>query len=437
MNEHAIDAANSRGQVLVTGAAGFLGGFIVAALRRGGYRVRRGVRRVDAGIGSDDRVCDIARMHSLEDWCALLQGVHVVVNVAGILREQGTQKFAAIHHDGPLALAQACVQCGVGKFVQISALGHPDDGEFIASKHRFDAALLALPMDAVVLRPSVVYSAAGSYGGSSLLRALAAVPWMFPLPGDGRWPFQPLAAEDLGELVVAVLATPTRGMFEVGGPQPISLRDYLRLWRHWLRLPDVFEPQVPVALIDAGVAVAEFVGRGPMGATTWRMLKRGNITAPDASARLQACFGYAPRAIEDVLQQRPSQVQDRWQAQLYFLAPVLRAAVIVLFAISAWAGWFTPAADIRHMVEGSLLARIDPVLLARAAAGVDALLALALLAGWQTRRVLAFMCVLVLAYTLAFGTLLPGAWLDPLGGLAKNLVVLPALAVLWIISERR
>ena len=30
-----------------------------------------------------------------------------------------------------------------------------------------------------------------------------------------------------------------------------------------------------------------------------------------------------------------------------------------------------------------------------------------------------------------------GILLDPLGGLAKNLLVLPALAVLWVVSERR
>jgi hypothetical protein len=47
------------------------------------------------------------------------------------------------------------------------------------------------------------------------------------------------------------------------------------------------------------------------------------------------------------------------------------------------------------------------------------------------------MAASVLAYTLAFGIALPAAWLDPLGGLAKNLVVLPALAILWVLVERR
>lgn len=111
-------------------------------------------------------MADFARMTTPESWRETLRGVDAVVNAAGILRETGRQTFARIHIGGPLALARACVEAGVKRFVQISALGQPGDGEFIASKHRFDEALLALSLEAVVLRPSVVYAASGSYGGT-------------------------------------------------------------------------------------------------------------------------------------------------------------------------------------------------------------------------------------------------------------------------------
>ncbi|MNW12050.1 hypothetical protein D3C71_2096380 [compost metagenome] len=75
--------------------------------------------------------------------------------------------------------------------------------------------------------------------------------------------------------------------------------------------------------------------------------------------------------------------------------------------------------------------------LARITGGLDAVLALALLCGWRPRLMLGLMGFSVLAYTLAFGALLPMQWLDPLGGLAKNLVVLPALAVAWVLADRR
>lgn len=420
---------------LVTGAQGFLAGFIIAALRARGWRVIGAVR--SAPGSPDQRYCDFAQEHDDEYWKRLLEGVDTVVNVAGILREAQRQRFAAVHHAGPLALAQACVAHGVRDFVQISALGDPGDGEFIASKHRFDADLLALPLRAVVLRPSVVYAAGGSYGGTSLLRALAALPLAVPLPGSGAWPMQPLAAEDLGALVAAALQGAQRGVFEVGCAQRLSLRDYLLCWRTWLRRPGTRTLCVPMWAVNVAVAVAERLGTGPMSDTLWRMLRRGNVCAPQAHATLLQSFGCAPRDLQAVLASAPSQVQDRWQAQLYPLAPLLRLGVVVLCLISAWAGFATPAAEIEAMVAGSPLAAQQPATLARFAGGLDLLLALWLATGWRAQAAVAWILLLVAGYTLVFGMLVPELWLDPLGGLAKNLVLLPALAVLWVLSDRR
>lgn len=178
-----------------------------------------------------------------------------------------------------------------------------------------------------------------------------------------------------------------------------------------------------------------------MGQTMWRMLKRGNVCAPDAHARLLEAFGTAPRDLDSVLAQATSHVQDRWQAQLYLLAPVLRWTVILLCLISAWAGFATPAAQIEAMSSGSLLAHLQPVALARFAGGADLDLALALAlwlaSGWRLRAAMASTLLVVLGYTGVFGALAQALWPDPFGGLAKNLFLLPSLAVLWVLSDRR
>ncbi|HLM53301.1 MAG TPA: DoxX-like family protein [Pseudoxanthomonas sp.] len=138
-----------------------------------------------------------------------------------------------------------------------------------------------------------------------------------------------------------------------------------------------------------------------------------------------------------MLKTRPSQVQDRWHARLYLVAPTLRMGVVLLFLISVWTGLTTPSSDIERMAADSLLASLYPVETARGAAMIDLVLGAALLFGLKMRRVLGAMLALVGAYTLAFGLMLPALWFDPLGGLAENLVVLPALAALLIISDRR
>jgi hypothetical protein len=217
----------------------------------------------------------------------------------------------------------------------------------------------------------------------------------------------------------------------------MSLRDYQLQWRAWLRIGGQRAWPTPQWCVSLLVAFWEHIGSGPVGATMWRMLRRGNITAPDAHEKLQRHFGFAPRSLREALSAQPSQTQDRWQAQLYFFAPALRLAFVLLWVLSAWTGFATPSEKIEAMVSGSLLENAAPVLLARGGAVLDLLLALWLLIGWKPRAAIVAMVVSVLTYTLAFSTALPVLWLDPLGGLAKNLVLLPALAVLWVLVDRR
>lgn len=430
---HTGDGAH---RVLVVGANGFIGGFVVSALHAAGFDVVRGVRDPGRGAAEDARHCDLARMHAPEDWQDALQGIDAVINAAGILRETGSQRFDAVHVAGPLALAQACVQAGIQRFVQVSSLGHAEDGEFIASKHRFDAALQALPLASVVLRPSVVYDTAGSYGGTSLLRALAALPFAQWLPGSGQWKLQPVAAQDLGTLVVRALdAEP--GIYEVGAPEPLSLRAYQSAWRRWLRIPGTHAISVPGALVSAQVALMERLGSGPVGTTMWRMLRRGNVLTPGALERLHGAFGFTPRALQDVLATRPSQVQDRWHAQLYFLAPTLRFALVALWLISGWVGLTATPGQVQAVVDGTPLAGLAPMAMARTTGVLDIVLALWLASGWRPRTALLLMFASVCAYTAVFGITAPPRWLDPLGGLAKNLVLLPAISVAWVLADRR
>lgn len=424
------------GCALVVGGRGFLGGFIVAALRRRGWRVRVLARPRGRRMDADEVPGDLTQMLAEDDWAQALDGVSVVVNAAGILREEGRQTFEDVHERAPLALAQACAARGI-RFVQVSALGHPDDGGFIASNHRFDAALLELPIEAVVLRPSVVYSRSGSYGGTSLLRALAAFPWRMVLPGDGRWTFQPLCAEDLGEVVAAACGGGERGVYELGCEQPIALRDYQQVWRRWLQIPGDRAWQVPLLLVRAQVALGQWLGRGPVNRTIWNMLLRGNRTGGDAHRRAQAVFGLRVRALEEVLQDAPSQMQDRWAAQLYFLAPWLQWSVVLVWLASGVVGLVTPASEIEAMAQGSALAGLSPVLLARAAGVLDLALGLGLVFAPRPRGVVLAMLACATAYLVGFGLALPVQFLDPLGGLLKNVVLIPALAVLWVLVDRR
>lgn len=429
-------------RVLVTGAYGFIGAHVVAALIAAGHEAVCAVRgaRIDSRFpGITAIACDMACDVHPEDWLPRLAGVDAVVNVAGILREHGANTFAAIHEQAPLALFRACQERGVRRIIQLSALGNPADGEFIASKHRGDALLADLDLDWLVLRPSLVYGTRGSYGGTSLLRALAALPGVVQLPKGGDQHVQPIAVEDVGIAVVAALARPecARRVIELIGPEAMTLRDYLKAWRRWLGFGRMRVWPAPLGWARWVAALGDRFGDGPLCRTMMRMLERGNVGSRDALPRLHEELGITPRTLQRALDEAPSQVQDRWHARLYFLLPTLRVLMALLWIISGVVGWLTSASDVATLTASSLISEYTALLLARLTGSLDLLLGVLCLLRWRPRWVLGAMLVMVLGYTLGIGLLWPMQWLAPFGGLAKNLPLLAALAILLATDERR
>lgn len=427
-------------RVLVTGAYGFIGSHVVTALLAAGHEPVCAVRpaRVDrrfSGVASV--ACDFARDDDPAIWRPRLAGIDAVVNCAGILRERGADIHAQVNERTPVALFRACAELGVHRVVQVSALGDPADGEFIAAKHRADADLMAMDVDWVVLRPSLVYAPEGSYGGSSLLRALAAAP-VTPLPAGGEQRIQPLAVQDLAVAVLAAIErdTAVRQCIEVVGPDTVSLREYLGHWRQWLGAGALRGVTVPRAVAAFGARVGEWFGAGPAGMTMWRMLERGLQAAPDAGSRLARTLALAPRSLTSALNARPAHSADRWHARLYPLVPLLRW-VLGLTWIAAGVVGFTMGRD-------TIVALFAPIGLSSSvslaiglfASVVDIALGVLLLLRRWPRAVLALMALSVLAYTVYIGIWLPQWWLDPFGGLVKNFAILVALAIAAATVER-
>lgn len=426
---------------MVCGAGGFLGRAIVAALVEAGHQVVAAVRSGSLAlppglVGHID--CDFQRDLDPSTWSSRVQGFDAVINCVGILRESRSGDFERVHHLAPRALFHACAASGVRRVLQISALGDPRDGAFVASKHALDDDLAELDLEWTVLRPSLVYSAEGSYGGSSLLRALASLPWVLPLPGTGNQPIQPISAEDLGRAVAALLRSTTqRDLLDAVGIERKSLGSFQQAWRGWLRLPPARRVPVPLGLVRPIAALADFATRGPLGLTMLRMLERGNVTTPERAQRFHQACGFLPRTLGERLAAQPSSVQHRWHARIYLLRPLLLAAMAMLWLASGLVGLLLPLE-----VSATLLAPLglgDGALRAvvLGASILDLTVGVAVLVPVLSRAALLAMLLMLAGYSLGLGALHPPLWMDPAGGLLKNLVLLPAVLLLLATAERR
>ncbi|HWI23780.1 MAG TPA: NAD(P)H-binding protein, partial [Lysobacter sp.] len=242
-------------RILLTGADGFIGSTLAAALAARGHVLTLAVRDVRRAAqrwpGRQTIAVDFARDHRVDDWRPRLAGIDAVINTVGIFHEQGGQTFDALHVRAPVALFEACVEAGVRRVVQVSALGAAADAPtaFLRSKHAADAALAAMPLSSVVVRPSLVFAPEGA--SARLFLQLASLPWI-PLPGDGRQCVQPIHRDDLVAALVALVEAdaPPRLLAAVG-PEPLALRDYLAALRGGLRSGRARFLPIPLRAMDA------------------------------------------------------------------------------------------------------------------------------------------------------------------------------------------
>lgn len=415
----------SNGKVLILGADGFIGRHIAFALRTAGWQVTAHARDARAmscmgfdtiGIDLADPVC-----HVPEFWSdALADGAHVI-NAAGLLT--GSQRaFEAVHVSAPKAVYAAMAPEARG--VLISAIGIDADTSF----GRWRRAGEDAATDRVtILRPGLVLGAT-SYGGSSLARALAAMPLVIPVVGDGSQRFNPIHATDLAAIVACALTTPPGvGPHTVGGPENISQAGLLQLLRQWMGQSPVPLLRLPLPLARCLGWVGDVMRLGPISRTAVAQLSHGVYAPP--------VLGPTPRGVSTFVMAQPAGSQDLWHARLYLFRPLLRFVLVLLWLASGVLGLTLPASDFLPLIHGTPVPENALIFMARLGGVVDLGIALALLRGWRLHLMGWVQLGMVAAYTVTFSVLAPALWLLPLGGLLKNLPILALIAV-WMVLER-
>ncbi|WP_235516749.1 SDR family oxidoreductase [Sphingomonas sp. Leaf28] len=422
--------------VLVIGAGGFVGRHLVGRLVAEGVRVtaagRDPARLAQAVCGVSTIRCDLTQ-DVADDWLPRLCGVDAVVNCAGLIRDGG--RYATVHDKGARALFDACLAGGVGRVVQVSALG-ADAGaatRYHLSKRTADDHLAGLDpagtrMDWVVLRPSLIIGRGGQ--SSALFGALAALP-LTPRLGQGRWRVQPIHVDDLVAGILRLLhrETPIAARIDVVGPEPMTTDALTASMRRWLGLA----PAPVVRLPRWMLATVIRLGIGPVTHESLTMLEADNTGEAEA---LIAATGLVPATLDVALARTPATDADRLAVRLMPLAPVLRW----LLALVWLAGGIVPLALTPAGTNFALLARAGlngtaAITALVAGAVLDLAIGLALLA--RLRRAALAGIGVMLGYTAVIAATMPALWADPFGALVKNAAILGlALAVHVLETDR-
>lgn len=425
-------------RVMVVGASGFIGRRVAGALLAAGHEVVAAVRRVGETRRTFPGItvirCDLSVDTTPDAWLPRIKGCDAIVNVAGVLQDKAAKR---IHVEAPKALYEACLAAGVRRIVHVSAVSANAEvqTDYATTKLAGERALKSLDLDWTILRPSLIYGE-GSYGGTSLLRGLAGFPVVTPLPGTGDQMFQPLHVDDLCQVIAAALERQdlVRVTLDPVGPDRVSLADIVAKWRAWLGFPLASQVQLPMRLMAVGARVGDLLGLAPINTTSLRQLVHGNVASFEAYAN---ATGLAPIGFDEALNRRPANVQDRWQARLFFLRLALRFGLAAFWLMSGLIGFAAETSIIGQAAAVTGLAADTMATMALVGCAIDILIGIALLFGWKPILTGFVQITLTLGYPLLLGVFLPHLLLDPLGALVKNLPLLLAVVTFMCLADDR
>lgn len=305
--------------VTVFGGSGFLGRHVVRALAQRGYRVRVAVRRPDLA-GFLQPLGIVGQIHAVQanlrypaSIAAALKGADAVVNLVGILREGGRQRFGSVQANGAKAIAEACARAGIDRLVHVSAIGAASESgsHYARSKAEGEAAMLGAVRNSVILRPSIMFGPEDSF--FNRFAAMARLSPVLPLIGGGTTLFQPVFVGDVAEAVARAVggSVPGGRVYELGGPERKSFKELLAYicqvtGRKRLLLP------VPFPLAKLGGRISEAVDSLTLGLLPdaliltrdqVTLLESDNVVSQAAITEKRdfAGLGIAPTSIEVVV----------------------------------------------------------------------------------------------------------------------------------------
>lgn len=411
--------------VLVIGAYGLIGYGISRRLIAEGYSVTglgRNMlvaRRVLQGIPWIEH--DVSTLCDEAEWRRIITGFSTVVNCSGALQDGPGDDLETLHHDAVAALAAACSSEEVA-LIQISAVGADPQAStaFLASKGRGDAAIRAAGGKWHILRPGLVL-ASNAYGGTTMLRMLAAVPLVQPIAApEAR--IQTVSLDDVASTVVAAMEgqIPDGMDLDLVEPEVHSLREVVSQMRQWLGFsPAKYEVALPGFCVFSVSKLADALSwlgwRSPLRTTALKVLSEGVLARPTDLGT----FGTPQLStLSEALGTMPVGVQDRLFARMAMLAPVIIACLCLFWLASGIVGiaFVNDAARVLQEVGWTRGLAVSSV-------PFWAFVDIAIGAAFAFRKYAPSACWAAfgvsLFYLMASTVTVPSLWIDPLGPLIK------------------
>jgi len=226
---------NSNSTVVIFGASGFVGRYIVAILAKEYWKIKVFVRKPDQAkhltlIGELGQVTiyqgNVSNKNSVDK---IIYGANTVINLVGILEENNKQNFSSVHIGGSTNIAESCLKHKINSLIHISALGLYDGmhSKYAKSKLEAEQNIKKIFQKTIILRPSVIFGPEDNF--TNKFARMASISPFIPLINNGLTKFQPVYVKDVAKAVSAVINNNFHlgKTYNLGGPEIISFKEII------------------------------------------------------------------------------------------------------------------------------------------------------------------------------------------------------------------
>jgi len=241
-------------KVLVAGATGYLGQFVVKALKARGYWIRalgRSAKKLAPVEEYADEVF-IGEVTDPDSLTGLCDGIDVVFSSVGITRQKDGMTYEDVDYQGNRNLLTTAEGSGVSKFVYAHVLNAEQlqHVAMIQAKQAFVEELRQSALDSTVICPTGFFSDMEEF----LKMAHAGRVYLF---GDGSNRINPIHGADLAEVCADALVSQEQQL-HVGGPEVFTYREIAELAFDVLSKPEKITC-VPKSLVSATVGALRWL----------------------------------------------------------------------------------------------------------------------------------------------------------------------------------
>lgn len=205
-------------KVLLAGATGYLGGYILSELLNRQYDVRVVVRnpsklnpeeaeKIEVFVGQ------VTDPESIRSCC---KDIDVVISTLGITKQKDGLKYMDVDYQANKNILDEALNSGVKKFIYTSVLKGKEltDLKICEAKELFVDALKQSEIDHCIIRPNGFFSDMAEF-------FTMAQNGRIYLLGDGEYKVNPIHGEDLAQVCVDAIQSSEKEI-EVGGPETLT-----------------------------------------------------------------------------------------------------------------------------------------------------------------------------------------------------------------------